>query len=152
MELDEKDRKLLFELQSNARMTNGELAEIVGLSTSGVQKRLRKLEENGFIARYATILDRHKLGFDLPCFVEVSLQAHEPRDVTDFDAAVQEMPEVVECYRLTGSADYLLKIMARNRDHLDHFLMKVLMPLKAVDRLRTRVIIKEIKETTDIPT
>lgn len=152
MELDEKDRKILCELQQDARMTYAELAEMIGLSTSGVQKRLKKLEDNGVICKYVTILDRRKLGFDLPCFVEVSLQAHEPQDVTDFDQAIQDMPEILECYRLTGAADYLLKILVRNREHLDHFLMNVLMPLRAVDRLRTRVVLKEIKETTGIAT
>ncbi|MFQ5422261.1 MAG: Lrp/AsnC ligand binding domain-containing protein, partial [Anaerolineae bacterium] len=78
--------------------------------------------------------------------------AHEPQDVTDFDQAIQDMPEILECYRLTGAADYLLKILVRNREHLDHFLMNVLMPLRAVDRLRTRVVLKEIKETTGIAT
>ena len=152
MELDNTDRKLLHQLQKNARMTNAELAEQVGRSPSGVQKRLRKLEENGVIQQYATILDRVRLGYDMLCFVQVSLQTHVTDAVTRFDNLVQDMSEILECHRMTGSADYLLKVVVRNREHLDHFLMSVLMPLQMVDRVRTNVVLKEIKETTHIST
>ena len=152
MELDDIDRKLLHHLQDNARTTSSDLAALVGLSTSGVQKRLRKLEESGFIQKYATILDRTRLGHDMLCFVQVSLQAHAPDAVTKFDEMVQTMSEILECHRMTGSADYLLKVVVRNREHLDHFLMNVLMPLSMVDRVRTNVVLKEIKETTRIST
>lgn len=133
-------------------MTNAELADQVGLSPSGVQKRLKKLEEGGLVKKYATVLDRAGLGYDMLCFVQVSLRVHVPDAVSEFDQAVLGMPEILECHRLTGNFDYLLKVVVHNREHLDHFLMKVLMPLPAVDRVYTSVVLREIKETTTIST
>ncbi|MEM8863151.1 MAG: Lrp/AsnC family transcriptional regulator, partial [Chloroflexota bacterium] len=152
MEIDSKDRVLLNALQSNSRLTIIDLAELIGLSVSGVQKRIKKLEDNGFVESYPAVLSRKHLGITLLCFVEVSLGTHSRQDVADFDNAIQELPEVLECHRLTGGADYLLKIVAHDREYLDYFLMDVLMPLPAVDKLKTSIVLKEIKETTVIPT
>lgn len=150
-DLDHKDRILLAALQEDARLTINELAERVDLSSSGVQKRLRKLEDSGVIEQYVTLISRSKVGLGLLCFVEVSLATHVRQDVADFDAAINRFAEVLECHRLTGGADYLLKIIVRDREHLDCFLMDVLMPLPAVDKLKTSVVLREIKETTSIP-
>ncbi len=150
VDLDEKDRILLQRLQENALITSAELATQVDLSVSGVQKRLKKLEENGVIQRYAAIVDRAAVGYDMLCFVQVTLQGHVADSVSDFDATVQRMPEILECHRLTGTADYLLKVTVRNREHLDQFLMKDLLSLRIVDRLQTSVVLKEVKETTAV--
>ncbi|MEM9777295.1 MAG: Lrp/AsnC family transcriptional regulator, partial [Chloroflexota bacterium] len=107
MEIDSKDRVLLNALQENSRLTISELADLIGLSVSGVQKRLKKLEDNGFVENYPAVLSRKHLGLTLLCFVEVSLGTHSRQDVTDFDRVIQELPEVLECHRLTGGADYL---------------------------------------------
>lgn len=148
--LDNKDRKLLSAIQKNARLTISELADQVGLSVSGVKKRLVKLEENNVIAQYTTLLNRGKLGLGLLCFIELSLAGHVRQDVADFDRDIQLMAEVLECHRLTGAADYLLKVAVRDREHLDTFLMDKLMRLPAVGKLKTSVVLKEIKETTEI--
>lgn len=148
--LDEKDQKLLRAIQKNARLTISELAEQVGLSVSGVKKRLVKLEDNGIISQYTTLLNRSKLGLGLLCFIELSLEVHARRDVADFDRDIQKMPEVLECHRLTGAADYLLKVAVCDREHLDTFLMDRLMGLPAVGKIKTSVVLKEIKETTEI--
>lgn len=149
-ELDDKDRILLARLQDNARLTNGELSKEVDLSASGVQKRLRKLEENGVIEKYATVLNRKSLGFDLVVFVQVTLGGHTPQSVAEFDACIQEMPEVLECHRVTGGADYLLKVVVRDHEHLDYFLMNRLLPLPSVERVNSHLVLKEVKETTNI--
>lgn len=150
IDLDEKDRILLQHLQENGRATSADLAGKVDLSVSGVQKRLKKLEENGVIKRYVTILDRQSVGYDMLCFVQVTLQGHVPDSVTDFDATVNAMPEVLECHRLTGSADYLLKVTVRNREHLDRLLMENLLALRSVGRLETSIVLREVKETTTV--
>jgi len=152
MDIDRKDKTILNALQKNSRLTISELGSLVNLSVSGVQKRLKKLEDQGFIETYAAILNRTKMGLSLMCFVEVSLGIHLRKDVAEFDTAIQKLPEVLECHRLTGGADYLLKIVAYDREHLDSFLMDVLMPMTAIDRLKTSIVLKEIKETTAIPT
>lgn len=150
MELDHKDKKILGALQGNGRLTISELAEQVDLSVSGVKKRLTKLEDGGAIQRYVTLLNRDMLGYALLCFVEVSLSVHDRQEVAVFDDKIRSFDEVLECHRLTGGADYLLKIVVRDREHLDNFLMDVLMPLSAVDKVKTSVVLREIKETTAV--
>jgi DNA-binding Lrp family transcriptional regulator len=149
--LDEKDRILLNQLQKNSQTTIAELARLVTLSPSGVQKRVKRLEENGVIAGYRSIVDRQMVGYELLCFVLVMLQGHDISAVRSFDAAVQQIPEVLECHRMTGSSDYLLKLVARSREHLDNLLMSTLMGLEGVARVETSVVLKEVKETTAIP-
>lgn len=148
--LDEKDQLLLNHLQDNARMTNAELGALVDLSPSGVQKRLRKLEASGVIKKHATIVNRRSLGYDLLVYVQVILRGHSPEAVAEFDAAVRAMTAVLECHRVTGSADYLLKVVVRNHEHLDDFLMNQLLRLTAVERVTSNLVLKEVKETTNI--
>lgn len=150
-ELDDKDRTLLHYLQTDARITNTELAQRVDLSPTGLQKRLRKLEEAGIIKEYATLLDREAIGYDMLCFVQVTLQRHEPAAIERFKSAVQQMPAVLECYHLTGEYDYLLKIVVHNRRQLEHFLVEVLTPMPGMDKIRTSLVLREIKATTAVP-
>jgi DNA-binding Lrp family transcriptional regulator len=149
--LDKKDRQLLGHLQSTARMTNAELARRVNLSPPGVQKRLRKLEESGIVEGYVTLVDREALGFDMLCFVQVTLQRHEPEAVHCFREIVQTLPEVMECHHITGEYDYLLKVIVRNRKHLEQFLVETLTPIPGMDKLRTSLVLSEIKNTTEVP-
>jgi len=148
--LDDKDRILLSQLQEDARMTSAELGKLVGLSPSGVQKRMHKLEENGLIKKYTAVIDRKNLGFDLLVFVQVTLQGHTPESVAHFDNAIQEMSEVLECHRVTGMADYLLKVVVRDHEHLDQFLMTHLLPMPSVERVNSNLVLKEVKETTHV--
>ena len=147
---DSIDAQLLNLIQNDARLTNAELGKIVELSPSGVQKRLRKLEENGIIERYATILDRRQLGFELLVFVKVIIQDHASEMISEFDRVVQEMPEILESYRIIGDADYLLKVVVKDRDQFDRFLIEQLLPLKSVARVSSYVALKEVKETNAI--
>jgi DNA-binding Lrp family transcriptional regulator len=148
--LDKKDSTLLTHMQNNARLTSAELGKLVDLSPSGVQKRLRKLEENGIVERYATMLNRKRLGYDLLVFVKVIIQGHTAELIAEFDDAVREMPEVLESHRIIGDADYLLKVVVRDREQLDHFLMKQLLSLDSVARVSSYLVLKEVKETTSI--
>jgi len=148
--LDDKDRKLLDQLQENARLTSVDLGQQVELSPSGVQKRLRKLEDSGVVQKYAAILDRRLLGRDLAVFVQVTIQGHTPEIVAQFDEAVQGMAEVLECHRVTGSADYLLKVIVRDHQELDRFLINRLVSLPSVERVNSNLVLKAVKETTHI--
>ena len=148
--LDKKDSTLLQQLQNNARLTSAELGKLVDLSPSGVQKRLRKLEENGVVEKYATLLNRKQLGYDLLVFVKVIIHGHTAELIEEFDEAVSHMPEVLESHRIIGDADYLLKVVIRDREHLDQFLMKNLLSLKSVERVSSYLVLKEVKETTSI--
>ena len=131
-------------------MTNAELGALINLSPSGVQKRLRKLEESGVVERYATILNRQRLGYDLLVFIKVIIKDHSVESIADFDDVISEMPEVLESHRVIGDADYLLKVVVRDRKDLDQFLMKRLVPLDSVARVSTYLVLKEAKETTSI--
>lgn len=149
--LDEMDRTLLQYLQADARLSVAELARRVNLSAPGLLKRLRKLEESGVIEQYVALVDREALGFDMLCFIQVTLQRHEPAAVQRFRALVQEMPEVLECHHVTGEYDYLLKVVVHNRKHLEQFLMETLTPIPGMDKIRTSLVLSEIKATTMLP-
>lgn len=149
--LDELDRTLLRALQEDSRQTNAELARLVDLSATGLHKRLRRLEEAGIITRYVAQVDREAVGYDMLCFVQVTLQRHEPDAVENFRREVQEMAEVLECHHLTGEFDYLLKVIVKNRKHLEQFILHTLTPLRGMDKIRTSLVLSEIKATTAIP-
>ena len=150
-QLDGKDRLLLQHLQSNARITNTELARRVDLSPPGLQRRLRRLEEIGVIDQYVTLLNREAVGFDMTCFVQVTLRRHEPEAIRVFRKLVQSMPEIMECHHVTGEYDYLLKVVVQNRQHLESFLVEKLTPVRGMDKIRTSLVLREIKATTEIP-
>lgn len=150
-QLDDKDRLLLRHLQDDARITNTELARRVELSPPGLQRRLRKLEETGVIERYATMLRREAVGFDMLCFVQVTLSRHQPEAIRIFRDTVQALPEVLECHHITGEYDYLLKVVIRNRRHLEQFLVEQLTPIPGMDKIRTSLVLREIKSTTHMP-
>lgn len=149
--LDDIDRELLTALQRDARQTNAELARRVDLSATGLHKRLRRLEEAGFITGYVALVDRESVGYDMLCFVQVTLQRHEPDAVDNFRREVQSMSEVLECHHLTGEFDYLLKVIVRNRKHLEQFILNTLTPVRGMDKIRTSLVLSEIKVTAAIP-
>lgn len=149
--IDALDRKLLIYLQSNARASSAALARRLNLSAPGLQKRLRKLEQRGVIRQYATLVNRQAVGLDLLCFVHVMLAHHRPESVKRFPSRVQKMPEVLECHFLTGEFDYLMKVVVRNHDHLEKFLFEKLMKVDGVDRIRTSIVVKEVKASVSLP-
>lgn len=149
--LDAIDRTLLRALQEDARLSNVELARRVELSATGLQKRLRRLEEAGVIRGYVAVVDREALGFDMLCFVQVTLQRHEPDAVANFRREVAAMPEVLECHHLTGEFDYLLKVIVRNRKHLERFILETLTPVRGMDKIRTSLVLSEIKAAAAVP-
>lgn len=149
--LDRLDLRLLALLQDDARASSAELARRVGLSGPGLQKRLKKLEAQGVILRYATLVDREAVGLDLLCFVHVMLAHHRPNSVKRFPGRVKGMREVLECHFLTGEFDYLMKIVVANHDELEKFLFNKLMKVDGVDRIRTSIVVKEVKATSSLP-
>ncbi|MFC1879565.1 Lrp/AsnC family transcriptional regulator [Chloroflexota bacterium] len=149
--LDETDRTLLEILQNQGRISNAELARQVELSPPATHARLRRLEESGYIRQYAALLDLEKVGYDMLCFVMVSLQLHQSQQVEGFKRAIQEMPEVLECHHVTGEYDYLLKVAIRNRKDLERFAIERLTPIPGVARIQTSLVLSEVKATTALP-
>ena len=150
-ELDDLDRRLLRHLQDDARVTVVELALRLNLSAPGLQKRMSKLEHRGVIDRYATLVNRRAVGLDLLCFVQVLLAHHRPGSVERFPGRIRKLPEVLECYYLTGEVDYLLKVVVATHDDLERFLFDKLMKVDGVDRIRTSIVLKDLKASTALP-
>jgi DNA-binding Lrp family transcriptional regulator len=149
--LDALDRQILTQLQDDASISSAELARRVRLSAPGLQKRLRRLRETGVITKQVALLNREAIDLDLLCFVHVTLAHHQPDGVSAFRRAVREMPEVLECHHLTGEFDYLLKVVAANHRELEHFLVDRLTPTPGVDKIRTSIVLNEIKASTALP-
>lgn len=150
-QLDDVDMALLDSLQNEGNISNVELARRVNLSAPTVHSRVRRLVELGYIKQYVALLDREQLGFDMLCFIQVSLQVHQPEEVGLFREAVTAMPEVLECYHVTGSTDYLLKVVIRSQKDLQRFLMERITPIRGIARIQTSLALTEIKSTTILP-
>ena len=149
--LDEIDFTILQILQSDARISNVELARRVNLSPPATLVRVRRLDESGHIDGYVALVNRRQMGYDMLCFVSVSLQLHDIEQVTGFRDAVGQIPEVLECHHVTGDYDYLLKIVAHNTKDLESFLLEKLTPIPGVARIHTSLVLNEVKSTTVIP-
>jgi DNA-binding Lrp family transcriptional regulator len=150
-DLDETDVIILRELQADGSLSNVELARRVNLSPPATHTRVKRLEQLGYIRQYVALIDREKMGYDMLCFITVSLQIHQPEIVQQFREAITSMPEVLECHHVTGDYDYILKVAVRNRQDLQRFLMDVLTPVPNVAHIHTRLVLSEVKSTTELP-
>jgi Lrp/AsnC family transcriptional regulator, leucine-responsive regulatory protein len=151
LELSETDRRLLRILQADARISNQELAERVGLSASACWRRVKTLEEAGVIAAYPALLDTEKAGLSFSAIVHVTLTRHETSHVATFIARVSERPEVLECFATTGEADYHLRVVCRDKDAYNHFLEDFMFRLPGIAHVRTNLVLKEIKLHSPVP-
>jgi len=149
--LDRLDRRILDELQRDARIANQELAKRVGLSPAPCWRRLRRLEESGFIKGYATVLDASAVGLPILAYTLVSLENHHPETVREFDQVVQDRPEVLECHSMSGPNDYLLRIVAASMDAYERFVSSHLMQIRAVRSVNTSFVLRTKKLTTRLP-
>jgi Lrp/AsnC family leucine-responsive transcriptional regulator len=146
-----KDRKLLAELQIDSRLTMQELAERVGMSTSACWRRVKALEADGVISRYAIIVDPQKAGFGLSSMVHVSLARHERKNVDHFIREVSRHPEVLECFATSGEADFHLRVVVEDMDAYNAFLDDFVFKLPGVSQVRSNIVLKEIKADTALP-
>ncbi len=147
-ELDDIDKAILSELQADSNISNVELARRVSLSPPAVHARIKQLEELGFVRHYVALLDRERLGYDMLCLINVTLQVHQMSNIDFFRDAVSQMPEVLECYFVTGEFDYLLKVAVRTRRELETFLMEKLTLIPGIARISTSIVLTEVKYTT----
>jgi Lrp/AsnC family transcriptional regulator, leucine-responsive regulatory protein len=151
IDLDELDIAILQELQENGRISNVELSKRVNLSPPAIHTRIKRLEQQGIIRRTVTLLDWQKMGFDMLCFIQINLQTHQPATVEKFRSSINKLPEVLECYHVTGDYDYLLKVAIRNREDLERFVVKQITPIPGIARIQTSLALTEIKLTTSLP-
>ncbi len=149
--LDTLDAAILEALQREGRISNADLARRINLSPPATYARVKRLEQQGYIHDYVARLDREKLGYDMLCFISISLQMHQWEQVQRFRDTITSMPEVLECYHVTGEFDYLLKVVINNRRDLERFVVHQLTPLPGVARIYTSLVMTEVKSSTQIP-
>ncbi|WP_421730632.1 Lrp/AsnC family transcriptional regulator [Brevundimonas sp.] len=149
--LDATDRKMLRALQLDGRMTNSDLSKAVNLSESACLRRLRTLEAAGVISRYAAIINERAVGFPISVFVTVTLSSQAEVSLTAFEAAVSSVPEVVECYLMTGGSDYLLRLVVRDVDDLERIHSRELTRLPGVTRVSSSVAMRTVVKRGAMP-
>lgn len=148
--LDKTDLDILRVLQNDARLTVKELAARVHLSTTPVFERIKRLEKNGYIKRYVTVLDAEKLNRGFMVFCSVKMSRLNRDIVTNFAAVIRDIPEVTECYNISGSYDYLLKIHAPDMKYYQQFLLNVLGTIENLDSMESTFVMDELKQNYGI--
>ncbi|KTC90519.1 Lrp/AsnC family transcriptional regulator [Fluoribacter dumoffii] len=150
--MDRTDKKILDLLQSNCQINNQELAEMVALSPSPCLRRVKLLEDNGYIRKKVALLEPEKLGLKLSVIVLVGLNSHQPAVMHQFEEAVRFLPEVVQCYLITGqSADYVLKVIVPDLNAYQSFLLDKLTRINGVTSVQSSFILRTICDTTMLP-
>ena len=150
--LDSIDRRILNLLQNDARMTNLELAERVGLSPTPCARRVKRLEKSGVIDRHVTLLDQARLGLNITAMVGITMDRHTPDRFENFERKVSGFPEVVECSIVTGqAADYLLKAVLPDMTYYEEFLLGRLTRIEGVVGVHSSFVLRKIISRTAIP-
>ena len=150
MKIDKTDRKILRILQANGRITNSDLAKKIGISPPPILERVKKLEKNRVIKKYAALIDPQSIGIETFTFVEVILSRHGKDVVTLFIQALQEIDEIMECHHVTGDADFLLKIAVKNIPAYENLVLHKLTELPDIQHLKTMVILSTPKNKTEL--
>ena len=149
--MDAIDLRILERLQQDARISNVELARAVNLSPSPCLARVRALEEDGTIARYVTLLDAKKIGITVSVLVQVTLEKQVEPALEAFERAVRERPEVMECYLMTGDADYLLRVLVPDVPAFERFILEFLSRVPGVGNIKSSFALKQVKYQTALP-
>ncbi|TDQ78156.1 Lrp/AsnC family transcriptional regulator [Sphingobacterium yanglingense] len=151
MNLDQTDIKLLRLVQENGTLSNKDLALKVNKSITSVYDRLRRLKENGYITRVVAILDRQKVGLGLVSFSQVFLLDHRTGSIKKFEESVAAFDEVMECFQMSGSYDFLLRVVTSDMEEYHKFLRNKLSTLANVDKVQTFFVLSEAKSETVYP-
>ena len=151
MHIDAHEAKILTILQEDARISTSELAERVGLSQSPCWRRVAALEETGVIRKRVALVDRHKVGLSTQVFAQVKLSAVGRTHLAEFEAAVADIPEVIECYVLMGVVDFLLRVITVDVEAYERLFFERLSRLPGVQEINSAIALSEIKSTTSLP-
>jgi Lrp/AsnC family transcriptional regulator, leucine-responsive regulatory protein len=150
-QLDDFERRILQALQEDARLGMQELAEKIGLSVSPTWRRVKSLEERGFITRYAALLDPEKAGVPECVFAHITLIKHDRAGIAEFEEAIVGRPEVLECFATTGDADYLLRVVVPNTRAYERFLEEAIFTRPVVQHVRSNFALRQVKFTVSLP-
>lgn len=145
------DRKILRVLQEDGRVSNQELAQRVGLSPSPCLRRLRILEAEGIIDRYVAMVDQTRVGLPVSVFVSIKLERQREEALDHFDREIARYPEVLECYLMTGTRDYLLRVVAEDLAAYERFLKEKLTRLEGVSSIESSFALNQVKYTNSLP-
>jgi len=151
MKLDRTDRAILTELQRDGRLSNRELADKVHLSESACLRRVRALEEAGVIDRYAALVSQSKVGLPGNVFVSITLNRQEQADLAAFEEAVKRVPEVMECYLMTGAQDYLLRVVVSDPADFERLHSQHLTRLPGVARVQSSFALRTVRKSVELP-
>ena len=150
-DLDAIDQRILSLLQADGTLTHPQLAEQVALSVTPCWRRLKRLEEDGFITGYQANLSRRKLGLDVLAYVQVSFLVVTDQSIRHFEALLQSRPEVMSCHKVTGQADYMLQVVAKDLDAYGDFVENVLRLVPGVSTIHSSLAMREIKTSHQFP-
>ena len=151
MLLTDQDVKILDLMQANCDRSSAEVAEVLNMSQSPCWRRINRLEKEGFIQKKVAILDRKALNMDLVAFTTVNLSQAGRKNMELFENAISKLSEVVECYTMTGSWDYMLKVVVKDIRQYEQFVRKRLLEVPAIGELHSHISVTEIKNTTELP-
>ncbi len=151
MQLDRYDRAILQALQQDGRISNVQLAARVNLSESACLRRVRALEQDGLIERYVALLNQKKAGVGGTVFVHIALRREEQSELAAFEKAVQDIPEIMECYLMTGEFDYLLRVVVSDMADFERVHNEALTRLPGVARVNSSIAIRTVTKTTELP-
>lgn len=151
MPLDPFERKIVEVLQEDASISGTALADRVGLSQSPCWRRVAALEEAGVIRKRVALIDRHKVGLKAQVFAQVKLSAHGRAHLADFETAVSSIPEIIECYVLMGSVDFLLRVVTADIEAYEKLFFDTLSHLPGVQEINSTIALSEVKSTTALP-
>lgn len=149
--LDAVDRRIVRQLQSNGRISNVDLADGVGLSPAPCLRRVRALEDRGVIRGYSAQVDQSAVGLPINVFVHVTLEKQIEHNLDDFEAEVSRRPEVMECYLMTGDADYFLRVVVTDLPAYERFLKRHLTRIPAVANIRSSFALKQVLQRSELP-
>jgi DNA-binding Lrp family transcriptional regulator len=151
MKLDRPDHAILVALQADGRISNVDLAERVNLSESACLRRVRALEKTGLIKGYVAQIDQAKAGLPVDVFVNITLEHQELTELNAFEEAVKQIPEVMECYLMTGEHDYVLRVVVTDVNDFERIHQKYLTRLPGVDRVNSSFALRTVRKTNQLP-
>ncbi|GGI55729.1 Lrp/AsnC family transcriptional regulator [Winogradskyella haliclonae] len=148
--LDSIDTKILAMLQNNSNRTTKSIAEALGMTTSPVFERIKKLEKEGYIKKYVAVLDNKKIGLKLTVFIGITLQGHTRSYLEKFVKEINNFPEIIECHRVSGNFDYLLKLVVEDIEAYETFIISKLTLLPYLGNVQSLITLSTGKETNEI--
>ena len=151
MKIDKTDKKILEILQRNAKITNAKLSEEIGLSPAPTLERVRKLESKGIISGYNAKLDMSKIGLGVSTFVMVTLKGHNKKNLVSFLDKIKNINNVIECHHITGSADFILKVVSQNIESYQELMLETVSEIEVTDSLQSMVILSTFKDSKVMP-